>query len=74
MNLMAAPNSNVSGSFKIMDWYIYDNDPVDQNAEDESKKTSLMNNGFGGSYTVSTGATLDGLLFSNASSAVFFTG
>ena len=52
MNLLAAPNSNTSGSFKIMDWFIYDSDPVDNTVIEEGKKTSLMNNGFGGSYTV----------------------
>ena len=52
MNLLAAPNSNTSGSFKIMDWYIYDSDPVDNTVVEEGKKTSLMNNGFGGSYAV----------------------
>ena len=52
MNLLAAPNSNTSGSFKIMDWYIYDSDPVDNTVIEEGKKTSLMNNGFIGSYTV----------------------
>ncbi|MCR5091105.1 MAG: family 16 glycosylhydrolase [Bacilli bacterium] len=52
MNLLAAPNSNTCGSFKIMDWYIYDSDPVDDTVIEEGKKTSLMNNGFGGNYTV----------------------
>jgi len=52
-----------------MDWFIYDNDPVDQNAEDESKKTSLMNNGFIGSYAVNKNGEAYDVSWSQSSGA-----
>ena len=51
-NIMAAPNSDTVGAFAIYDWYIYDNDPVDNSHKEPLTNITLMDHELFGDYTV----------------------
>lgn len=70
MNIMCAPNSNTSGAFSIIDWFVYDVDPVSNSENQEITKIDLMNQTLVGDYTFTKENDIYNVNFSQSPSAL----